>query len=612
MARSFYRPDAINVIEDYETNNHFSHLASDRHYRMLRREGRFFQQRYQLQQGREVNLFEQEVHYIIGSGNHARSYLNLSAGGVLTQLPVTWYPQEKRWGMSPGYDRKKHHDFSRKIDYGCLFCHNATPKLAEGADRYGRENLFPQELPNGIDCQRCHGPGSQHVAVAAGGKGIEAIRQAIVNPARLSPERQMDVCQQCHLETTSDELPQAVRAFGRAVYSFRPGEDLSGYLIHFDHAPSTGYDDKFEINSSAYRLRQSLCFQKSGGRLMCTSCHNPHRTPRGAEAVQQFRQSCLKCHSELSTRSHPQPASADCASCHMPKRRTEDVVHAVMTDHHIQRRSPRRHLEASLKEDHRPYRGEVVRYFEASAGGSVPDLYWGVAQVKQHSNLKALAIFQAAVETQQPAFAEPWVELALAQMENGELEAAKREFSRALSRDPGLILARYNLGRACQLLGQMDEATAHYTKVLEIDGEHAEAHNNLGLVLQSRGEAASARQHFQRALQRNPLFVDAYNNLGNALAEAKQWNDAVAKFEEALRIEPSSADAYNNLGKLWGAQGNLELAIRNFREAVKADPKHWIAQLNLGKALQAAGKIGEAQTALREAKRLNPKISDKW
>ena len=609
MARSFYRPSAAKIVEDYERNNRFFHAPSGRHYRMVRRNGRFFQQRYQLQQGGEVNLFEQEVHYVIGSGNHARTYLNLSTGGVLTQLPATWYSQEKRWGISPGYDRKQHYDFSRKIDYGCMFCHNATPKLAEGADRYGRENLFPQELPSGIDCQRCHGPGSQHLAVAGGGNGIEAIRLGIVNPTRLSPERQMDVCQQCHLETTSDELPQAVRAFGRAVYSFRPGEALSDYLIHFDHLAGTGHDDKFEINSSAYRLRQSQCFQKSGGRLTCTSCHNPHRTPRGAEAVQQFRQSCLKCHNELSNRAHPEPGFADCAGCHMPKRRTEDVIHVVMTDHRIQRRPPGKNLEASLKEDHAPYQGEVVRSFPTNAGGAIPDLYWGVAQVKQHSNLKMLPVFQAAVETQQPAFAEPWVELALAQMERGELEAAKRGFSRALGIDPGLVLARYNLGRACQLLGQMDEAAAHYLNVLEMDGGHAEAHNNLGLILQSRGEAASAQQHFQKALQRNPLFVDAYNNLGNILAEAKEWNDAIAKFGEALRIEPSGADAYNSLGKLWGAQGDLTLAIRNFREAVSSDPKHWIAHLNLARALRAAGKIHEAETALREAKRLNPKIS---
>ncbi|MCI0424023.1 MAG: tetratricopeptide repeat protein [Acidobacteria bacterium] len=607
MARSFYRPSVGSVIEDYEKNNHFFHPASNRHYRMLRRDGRFFQQRYQLKQRREVNFFEQEVHYIIGSGNHARSYLNVSSGGVLTQLPVTWYPQEKRWGMSPGYDRARHYDFSRKIDYGCLFCHNANLKLPEGADRYGRENLFPQELPSGIDCQRCHGPGSQHVAVAGGGKGVEAIRQAIVNPARLSPERQMDVCQQCHLETTSDELPQAVRAFGRAVYSFRPGEALSDYLVHFDHALGAGHDDKFEINSSSYRLRQSDCFQKSRGRLTCTSCHNPHRTPRGQEAVQHFRESCLKCHNQLSARAHPQGAPSDCASCHMPKRRTEDVVHAVMTDHRIQRRQ-KRNLQTPRKEDHAPYRGEVVRYFPASTADAGSELYWGIAQVKQKSNWHGLARFQATVQREQPAAAEPWVELALAQMENGELEAAKQGFGRALGLDSGLVLARYNLARACQLLGQLDEAAANYRTVLQIDPDHAEAHNNLGLILQSQGQVTAAGQHFQKALQRSPLFVDAHNNLGNVLAEEKQWSEAIARFEEALRIEPSSADAYNNLGKAWGAQGELEQAIRYFHEAVDADPKHWIAHLNLAKALQAAGKPREAETAYRRAKRLNPGI----
>ena len=610
MARSFYRPNANNVIEDYDRNNHLFHATSNRYYRMLRRDGRFFQQRFQLRQGKEENLFEQEIHYVIGSGNHARSYLNLAAGGVLTQLPVTWYPQEKRWEMSPGYDRKQHYDFSRKIDYGCMFCHNATPKLAEGADRYGRENLFPQELPLGIDCQRCHGPGSQHVTLAGSGKGIEAVRQSIVNPARMSRERQLDVCQQCHLETTSNDLPQAVRAFGRAVYSFRPGENLEDYLIHFDHAPQAGHHGKFEINSSAYRLRQSQCFQRSGGKLTCTSCHNPHRTPRAAEAIQQFRQSCLTCHSELSKGWHPEPATLDCPKCHMPKRRTEDVVHVVMTDHRIQRR-PQGNLLISLKEDHTPYRGEVVRYVQTPTGQANADLYWGVAQIKQQSNLKALAAFQTAVETQRPPFAEPWVELGLAQMENGDLEVAKQRLVQALSIDSRLVLARYNLGRACQLLGQIDEAAAEYRKVLEVDPEHAEAHNNLGLVLQSQGQIAAAQEHFLKALQRNALFIDAHNNLGNLLAEGKQLNEAIGQFEEALRIEPTSADAYNGLGKAWGAQGNLEFAIRNFRAAVAADPRHWIAQLNLAKALQAVGKIDEAQAALRETKKLNPKISDK-
>jgi hypothetical protein len=91
MARSLYRPNPSNVIEDYRRNNHFYHNASGAHYRMVEREGRFYQQRYQVhERGREVHLLEVEVSYIIGSGNHARSYLHLSPAGEATELPVTW------------------------------------------------------------------------------------------------------------------------------------------------------------------------------------------------------------------------------------------------------------------------------------------------------------------------------------------------------------------------------------------------------------------------------------------------------------------------------------------------------------------------------------------
>jgi hypothetical protein len=201
MARSLYRPAASNIIEDYTANNHFFHAPSNRHYRMLHRDGRFYQRRYQLDShGRETNAFEQEVSYVIGSGNHARTYLNLSEGGVLTQLPVSWYPQEKRWAMSPGYDRPRHDDFSRKVTHNCMFCHNAYPPLPEKSDRYGHENTFPKELPLGIDCQRCHGPGSRHVELASGkASQPEEVRRAIVNPARLDARLQMDICMQCHL-----------------------------------------------------------------------------------------------------------------------------------------------------------------------------------------------------------------------------------------------------------------------------------------------------------------------------------------------------------------------------------------------------------------------------
>ena len=116
-----------------------------------------------------------------------------------------------------------------------MFCHNAYPD-SPPAD----EGVFPAELPEGIDCQRCHGPGSAHVEAASRKAPAETIRRAIVNPARLSRERQLDVCMQCHLETTSRPLPNVVARFEHGPFDYRPGQPLTDYFLFFDRAPIIG------------------------------------------------------------------------------------------------------------------------------------------------------------------------------------------------------------------------------------------------------------------------------------------------------------------------------------------------------------------------------------
>src|SRR5207249_1341645 len=83
-------------------------------------------------------------------------------------------------------------------------------------------------------------------------------------------------------------------------------------------------DGKFEIVNQAYRLRQSLCFRKSQGRLTCVTCHDPHNAPRGEAAVARYREKCVGCHATVGVTSHPDLRAADCASCHMPRRRAEE------------------------------------------------------------------------------------------------------------------------------------------------------------------------------------------------------------------------------------------------------------------------------------------------
>jgi len=402
MGRSFHRVNARDLTENFTTRNTLYDKASDRYYTMLERDGRLYEQRYQVGfEGRQTNHIEKQIDYVVGSGDYARTYLHLTAEGKLIELPVSWYSElGGSWEMSPGYDRPDQQDFRRPIAYQCMFCHNAYPLLNGQPLANADRETFGDAIPEGIDCQRCHGPGSTHIkAAATPDASLETIRDAIVNPGRLTRERQMEVCMQCHLETTSSPLPHSILKIDRDVFSYRPGEPLPDYELSFDHKAGTGFDDRMEVAQQAYRLRKSACFLKS--QMTCITCHNPHRELTGVEATTHYVAVCVGCHSTAHVsekpaarqgRMNPETAKQNCLDCHMWKRRTEDAVHVVMTDHYIQRSKPSRDLLAPMKEAvDSSYRDEVVPYYPSSlspvANG---DLYLAMAQTEDASNLKSV------------------------------------------------------------------------------------------------------------------------------------------------------------------------------------------------------------------------------
>src|SRR5262249_25505457 len=158
------------------------HRPSGRYYTMLERDGQWYQRRHRIgYDGKEANAIEMRIDYVVGSGNHARTYLHRTADNHLIEMPVSWYSENRGyWAMSPGFAGPNQQDFRRPIAYSCMFCHNAYPNAAPT-----EEGVFPSQLPEGIDCQRCHGPGRAHAEAAGRSAPPGTIRRAIVNPARL-------------------------------------------------------------------------------------------------------------------------------------------------------------------------------------------------------------------------------------------------------------------------------------------------------------------------------------------------------------------------------------------------------------------------------------------
>lgn len=587
------------------------------YYEMIQRGDRFFQREYRLDpEGNVIHEREMEAHYIMGSGVNLRNYFSVE-NGMFYELPLSWYENDVKWDLSPGYREFGNVRFNRYASERCFYCHNGRMQPSSTAhERY----VAPHNM--GIDCEGCHGPGELHVA-AKHGENIwrpSGESKTIVNPGKLSSQRRMDVCRQCHLQGQS----RALRG-ENGWFDFRPGMLLASH--HSEYFTEKIHLEAFKVANTAFRLEQSRCFTESHGTTDCIICHDSHdKAETSGNATQNTN--CQKCHppdnlpGEGTRFTHT--SSDNCVPCHMNQTASDNTLHGVITtDHWIRIDANMTDVDwTSKRED--PGKKPLTRlvpYLDANDDGSDTRLgigyftyfnetdnrkayldsalkYLTLGRKKQGATAvgefnrgavlltlqqpgRAAQALQTAVALN-PKLAEAYFKLGEAFKAQNVFDLALNNYREAKSLLPDEPRYAEGLGQTLILAGQPAEAAAVLEESLLFDRQNSHTYYSLGnLYALTLNDPEQALSHFKQLVVIDPDFPNGYLNLGNTFAMLGQHDAAIRTYEKEIIVRPKSINALVNMGRLQATTGRVKQARKSFLRALTINPNHDIAKRSL-------------------------------
>jgi len=565
---------------------------SDMHYNAFWKNDSLYFKEYRLDKRDTIFSRTEQVNYIIGSGQHTNSHLQ-SVNGYFNQMPMTFYTQKKHWDLPPGFENGVNTHFTRKIGLECMSCHNGYPDFVMGS-----ENKYTS-IPTGIDCERCHGPGSFHVAERQTGSKVDTskfIDYSIVNPAKLSIDRQFDLCQRCHLQGN------AVLKEGKSFYDFKPGQKLSDYISVFLPKYKNA-DEDFIMASHADRLKQSACFIKSYEKvastgsatnslkpykdaMTCVTCHNPHVSVRETN-TNVFNDACLSCHqpavvsqqSTLETAHRQLKNWNNCVSCHMPATGSTDIPHVSVHDHYI--RKP-----ISKKEQ------DKIKTFVG---------LFSINEKNPSTLTKALAYINQYEKFEQE---DKYLDSAIALLKD---QNANDLFTnlRALIQ---LYYIKHDFQKVIFYLNKAGEQKCFNTIFVKQSYDNSDAWTcyRIAEAYYNTNNIPGSVKWFKQAVKLAPYNLDFRNKLGSTLAALNNFNDAVPQFEFVLKENPKHVSALTNLGFIRLSTGQQAEAIRLYTNAQKIDPDYEPLLLNLAGYYAFLKNKKEAKKYLEQILKKNP------
>lgn len=258
-----------------------------------------------------------DVAFVYGSRFKQRYFTR--RGDDFYPEPAQWDIAKKRWlpyHAEPGTEWwlpfYGPSNFDRPTGPTCDGCHSVNYNIATR-----------QVTEWNVGCEKCHGPGSTHVA--------HPTRANIVNPETLDYVRANDTCIQCHSQGRPLTPPLPGKAYDWPV-GFLPGLRLAdfwklealkpGATTFYQYADLTAHKNRMQGNDFV----QSNMYHRQ---LRCFDCHEVH-SDTVSNLPLSGNQLCLSCHTKENAAGLPGTVAehthhaetgpgSQCTACHMPR-----------------------------------------------------------------------------------------------------------------------------------------------------------------------------------------------------------------------------------------------------------------------------------------------------
>jgi len=275
---------------------------------------------------------EHRVQYTLGN-RRIQHYLSTLPDGRIIVLPPTWDAVRKSWFHNLDIDDPEEAPGVQVQIWNksCYSCH--VSQEAKNFDA-GKNAYQTKWLDFGINCERCHGEGSEHSAFYANPAHQGKPEHDVVVQTRLDPARNTAVCAQCH--SFRDIFVDGFRAGDNYYDHFLP---ILEFALPQGEDPAYWADGRpRRFSTDAYGLWQSECFLKGGA--TCLDCHVvPHNTDvdKNPQLRPDANALCTRCHQAIGnalaqhTHHAANSSGSSCVECHMP--RTVFSIKAQIRDH---------------------------------------------------------------------------------------------------------------------------------------------------------------------------------------------------------------------------------------------------------------------------------------